>query len=234
MGRAARVTAVAPRKSISTRERILDAAEHLIAQNGVYGFTLKDIADPLGVQVPAIYKHYESRDDVLIEVSKRFVALLSQQFQYPPEDLSQPTATLREVLDRFVEFHFRHPAYVRLSLTDLATPQGGMEYVRLAAGGPFRENLRAGPLAAMHRRLKELIEAGQRAGEFRPVLALNFYRVVKSTLLIQLVFPDDLLVADAQGSGATRPIKAFLWDVAYHYITAPRSFAKIKKAAAIR
>ena len=63
--------------SVPMRQRILDEAERLIAVKGVYGFTLRDIAAPLGVQVPALYKHYRSRDDVLIEVSRRFIALLA-------------------------------------------------------------------------------------------------------------------------------------------------------------
>ena len=69
---------------VPTRQRILDEAERLIAVKGVFGFTLRDIAAPLGVQVPAIYKHYKSRDDVLIEVSRRFIALLAAQFELRP------------------------------------------------------------------------------------------------------------------------------------------------------
>jgi len=85
----------------TTRERILDQAERLIAVKGIYGFTLRDIAAPLGVQVPAIYKHYKSRDDVLIEVSRRFIALLSTQFELRPR--SSPGAELRAALAGFVE-----------------------------------------------------------------------------------------------------------------------------------
>ena len=123
---------------VPTRQRILDQAERLIAIKGVYGFTLRNIAAPLGVQVPAIYKHYKSRNDVLIEVSRRFIALLATQFELRPE--LQPVAALRAALDAFVELMMWHPAYVRLALVDFATPGGGMEYVKLAAGGSFKEN----------------------------------------------------------------------------------------------
>lgn len=67
------------------------------SSKGVFGFTLKDIADPLEVRVPAIYKHYESRDDVLIAVSRRFIALLSEQFTYAPEALAQPLGEIARV-----------------------------------------------------------------------------------------------------------------------------------------
>src|SRR5437763_215963 len=88
-----------------TRERILDQAERLIVIKGVFGFTLQDIAGPLDVRVPAIYKHYESRDDVLIVVSRRYIALLSEQFSYAPEGLARPVETLQRVVEEFARFH---------------------------------------------------------------------------------------------------------------------------------
>jgi AcrR family transcriptional regulator len=204
----------------ATRDLILDQAERLIAQKGVNGFTLRDIVDPLGFQVPAIYKHYESRDDVLVALSRRFIALLSQQFEYPAAGLEQPTQTLRTVVGEFARFHIGHPAYVRLSLIDFATPQGGMEYIRLAAGGPFRSNLTTGPLAAMHRRLAALLAAGVEAGEFRPTDEVDFYRLIKSILLIRLVFPDDLLVGGGPSRAVQRSVEEMLWDLAFRYVTA--------------
>jgi AcrR family transcriptional regulator len=197
---------------------ILDEAERLIATKGVYGFTLKDIVNPLGVQVPSIYKHYSSRDDVFVALARRFVERLSNQFNYPPEALAHPTSTLKKVVLEFARFHTAHPAYVRLSLVDFATPDGGMEYIRLAAGGPFRPNLSTGPLSAMHRRLRRLLAAGQRAGEFRLVSALDFLRVVKASLLIRLVFPDDLLV-EQYTPRTLQSIENWLWDLAFRYIT---------------
>lgn len=220
MGTDAHPLPAVPRQLLSTGELILQEAERLITLKGVYGFTLKDISEPLGVQVPAIYKHYKSRDDVLIALARRFISELSQQFKYPTSALAKPTAALRQAVGRFAEFHIRHPAYVRLSLADFATPQGGMEYVRLASGGTFRDNLTAGPLAPMHGRLELLMLAGRRLGEFRTVAALDLYRLLKSTLLLRLVYPDDLLSNTAQLDAQIRQIKALIWDVTNRYVAA--------------
>jgi AcrR family transcriptional regulator len=204
---------------VPTRQRILDEAERLIAVKGVYGFTLRDIAAPLGVQVPAIYKHYKSRDDVMIELSRQFIALLAGQFAPSPK--SAPGAALRTALDAFVELMVGHPAYVRLALVDFATPGGGMDYVKLAAGGSFKENFFGGPLAAMHTRLRKLLRAGIRSGEFRRIDASDFYRVVKASILIRLVFPDDKLLLRRPTSSEVRAAKKWLWDIAAGYL-APR------------
>ena len=197
---------------------ILNEAERLIAQKGVFGFTLDDVAAPLKVRVPSIYKHFASRDDVLVEVSRRFIHALSLQFALPPHMAREPRAALKGACDAFVDFHVANPAYVRLSLVDLATPQGGVEYVKRAAGGPFQANLRSGPLAPMHRHLAQLLSAGQRAGEFRKVPALDFYRLLKSALLIRLVFPDDQLQRARRSTVRVRRIKGELWDLAARYL----------------
>jgi AcrR family transcriptional regulator len=202
-----------------TRERILDEVELLIASKGVYGFKLRDVSEPLGVRVPAIYKHYKSRDDVLIEVSRRFIALLAEQFQPTPG--ASPVMALHNALDGFVEFKMQHPAYVRLALADFATPGGGMDYVKLAAGGSFQDNFSDGPLAAMHSRLRALLRAGARTKEFRRVDPTDFYRVVKSALLIRLVFPDDSLLLRHPTRAQVRSIQAWLWDLAWRYCQAP-------------
>lgn len=212
------------------RQRILDEAERLIAVKGVYGFTLRDIAAPLGVQVPAIYKHYRSRDGVLIEVSRRFIALLASQFELRPE--LTPVAAFRVALERFVELMMGHPAYVRLALVDFATPGGGMDYVKLAAGGSFKENLVRGPLAAMHARLRELVQAGIRSGEFRSVGASDIYRLLKASLLIRLVFPDDRLLLRQPTSRELRDTKRWIWDIASRHL-APRA-AKMRTRRRLR
>lgn len=208
----------APRPaSAPTRQRILDEAERLIAIKGVYGFTLKDVAGPLGIEVPAIYKHYRSRDDVMIEVSRRFIGMLSTQFE-PRADLG-PVDALHDGLDRFVELMMGHPAYVRLALVDFATPGGGMEYVKLAAGGSFKDNFVGGPLASMHGRLGKLLKAGIRAGDFRDVDPSDFYRLVKASLLIRLVFPDDALLVRRASAAELRAAKRWLWDLALRHLS---------------
>ncbi|MBS0394702.1 MAG: TetR/AcrR family transcriptional regulator [Proteobacteria bacterium] len=223
------MAAPAAKPRVPTRERILDEVERLIAVKGVYGFTLKDIADPLRVKVPAIYKHYKSRDDVLVEVSRRFIALLAQQFR--PEPGLGPLAALRASLDAFVVLKMAHPAYVRLSLIDFATPGGGMEYVKLAAGGSFHDNFRTGPLAPMHQRLRRLLRAGAADGTIRPVDPSDFYGIVKSTLLVRLAFPDDEFLVRPPTAAEVQGVQRWLWDVAVGYL-APRRVARGKRRGA--
>jgi AcrR family transcriptional regulator len=198
-----------------TSERILDEVERLIAVKGVFGFTLRDVAGPLNVQVPAIYKHFESRDDVLVEVSRHFIGLLAQQFS---GESGRPVTVLRNAVNSFVEFMMSHPAYVRLALVDFATPGGGMEYVKRAAGGSFLDNFSGGALAPMHARLRRMLAAGTHSRKFRRVDPSDFYRVVKSALLIRLVFPDDVLLLRKPTRAEIRAVQLWLWDIAARFL----------------
>jgi TetR/AcrR family transcriptional regulator, cholesterol catabolism regulator len=63
-------------KAGRTRSRILDAAAVVLNRDGYAGTRLGDIADIAGLQTPAIYYHFSSREDVIeavIEVGQRAV-----------------------------------------------------------------------------------------------------------------------------------------------------------------
>jgi TetR/AcrR family transcriptional regulator, cholesterol catabolism regulator len=55
-------------KSARTRERILDAAAHVLSRKGYAGTRLTDVADQAGLQAPAIYYYFPSREDLIEEV----------------------------------------------------------------------------------------------------------------------------------------------------------------------
>lgn len=48
----------------NTKERILDAALASFAENGYKGTNLRDLAASLGLSKSALYKHYQSKEDI--------------------------------------------------------------------------------------------------------------------------------------------------------------------------
>lgn len=59
------------RKSIRTRQRVMDAAASALSQRGYVGTTLNDIADLAGMKAGSFYYHFESKD-ALIEAVLRY------------------------------------------------------------------------------------------------------------------------------------------------------------------
>src|SRR6201993_760029 len=55
-------------KSARTRNRILNAAAHVLSVKGYAGTRLSDVAEYAELQAPAIYYYFASRDDLIEEV----------------------------------------------------------------------------------------------------------------------------------------------------------------------
>ena len=50
---------------MSTKEKILDAALTLFAENGYDGTSVEQIATVVGIKAPSLYKHYKGKEDIL-------------------------------------------------------------------------------------------------------------------------------------------------------------------------
>ena len=52
-------------EDMSTKEKILDAALTLFAENGYDGTSVEQIASIVGIKAPSLYKHYKGKEDNL-------------------------------------------------------------------------------------------------------------------------------------------------------------------------
>lgn len=92
------------------RERILECACELYLKQGLDGFSMRKLARMVGITAPAIYRHYDGRDEVLADVLREAHRTFSR---YLYDALSAPTA-----LERFMgagqgylEFVIEHPRW---------------------------------------------------------------------------------------------------------------------------
>ena len=70
----------------TTREKILDAALVSFAENGYKGTNLRDLAAGMGLSKSALYRHYESKEDIWNAVVDRMEEYYVSSFG-SPEDL---------------------------------------------------------------------------------------------------------------------------------------------------
>ena len=56
-----------PTSAVTTRQRILDAAEDTFAHVGYEAASLSAIADLVGIRTPSLYKHFGSKQDLFDE-----------------------------------------------------------------------------------------------------------------------------------------------------------------------
>ncbi|WP_084422038.1 TetR/AcrR family transcriptional regulator [Henriciella litoralis] len=69
----------AERRRIKVRGAILDAAERVFAQEGEAGLSIRRIADEIDYSPAAIYKYFNSKDDLVEELKETFFGRLLQR-----------------------------------------------------------------------------------------------------------------------------------------------------------
>lgn len=92
------------------REDILGCACELLTEEGLEGFSMRRLARSVGVTAPALYRHFDGKEDVLAEVVGQAFEVLSQ---YLYRSLGAPTAMERILgaTEAYLDFALEHPRY---------------------------------------------------------------------------------------------------------------------------
>ena len=162
--------------------RILGAAAELFARRGYFATTTRDIAAAVGVKQPAIYKHFATKDEILM-------ALVALGLEYPLELASRlrthpaPAAVrLYHWISRSLR-HFQESPFVLASMLvtpELQQDQFGRERMRYRQVEQFAV---------------DLISEGQRDGEFRTMNPVSAARLVL-VLFDAMAMPETAVAPD--------------------------------------
>jgi AcrR family transcriptional regulator len=143
-------------KSARTRERILDAAAHVLSVKGYAGMRLADVAEYAELQAPAIYYYFSSREDLIEEVMWAGIAEMRAQLASVLEKVPAETSPIDRILIA-VETHLRH----ELEISDYTTAS-------IRNAGQLPDKLRARQLAETaeygkiwRKLIKDAVDAGQ-------------------------------------------------------------------------
>ena len=107
---------------IDTKDRILDAAERLIGEQGYAATSLRQIIAEAGVNLAAVHYHFGSKEELLFAVIQRKVGPVNQQRielldRYEAEAGKKPPA-VEQILDAFLSpmghVAGTHPQFVRV------------------------------------------------------------------------------------------------------------------------
>lgn len=148
-------------KSARTRQRILDAAAHVLSRRGYAGTRLTDVAEVAGVQAPAIYYYFPSREDLIEEVMWSGIAHMTEHVQAQLDALP-PEASPMDRIEAAVESHLRY----QLDISDYTTAA-----IRNAGQIPEKIRLRYTTEANKYGDVwRKLVQDAQDAGELRPEL----------------------------------------------------------------
>ncbi|WP_433325241.1 TetR/AcrR family transcriptional regulator [Spirillospora sp. CA-294931] len=118
------------------RDRAIDAAAVLIADNGLAAVTLEGVAAAAGCSLPSLHLAFEGRDGLLSAVFERYMPLLDLEnlLSRPP---ASTEATVRTIYRTFVDGFSREPRVFPAIMADvLARPAGPGREVWVATALP--------------------------------------------------------------------------------------------------
>ncbi|MFC7493535.1 MULTISPECIES: TetR/AcrR family transcriptional regulator [unclassified Nocardioides] len=156
-------------KSERTRTRILDAAASVLSHRGYAGMRLGEVAKVAGVQPPAIYYYFASRDELVEEVMWAGAHDVRIHVDKAISALPASTSYVDRILAA-VDAHLRY----ELDISDYATAS-----IRNARHVP--EALRERPAAEEARYShywRDLFAAAKAAGEIREELDAGTFRML--------------------------------------------------------
>lgn len=163
--------------SCETKEQIIETALELFSQNGFLGTSMSDIASQLKITKGALYKHYESKQQILEQIIERMAKLdleRAKKYEIPETEQKKfaeayihiPTEKIR----KYSIAQFRHwteenfSAQFRKMLT--------LEQFRSKEMSDLYQNyLGTGPLEYMTKIFKKMTKSKPKARQ----LALEFY-----------------------------------------------------------
>lgn len=102
------------RQKEEVRSSILDAAWNLVETEGWQQLSIRKIADAIEYSVPVIYDHFENKEAILLEFTKRGFQLLNEDILKASDKFTQPEAKIEAIAYAYWDFAFRNKEYYQL------------------------------------------------------------------------------------------------------------------------
>lgn len=102
------------RKRLEARRRLIDAAGSLIAEHGVEGLRLRELADSADIGFGSFYSHFASKEELVEAVVAEHVAALAETIVSSAAEPDDPAETAVIAHRRFVRLAYEDPQLARL------------------------------------------------------------------------------------------------------------------------
>lgn len=97
-----------------TRQALIDATASLVAERGFHAVGIADIGAEVGVSGAAIYRHFATKDDLLVAVFESVVAELIVGARTIIQTSDTPADALGRLIDAHVTFALAHADVIRV------------------------------------------------------------------------------------------------------------------------
>ncbi len=102
------------RQRKEVRESILNAAWHLVNEEGWQNLSIRKIADAIEYSVPVVYDHFENKEAILSEFNRKGFKLLGDALSDARQRQPTPALQLEALAYAYWDFAFRNKEYYQL------------------------------------------------------------------------------------------------------------------------
>lgn len=142
----------------AARERIIQAATRVFADQGYTGATIAEIARASGFSEAALYEYFDGKEDLLFSVSDTWVEQATEELEDHLFGIADAVGQLRKFLWWYLRYIERTTDNARIIFLTLKTHQAFME-------APGYRKVRA-----FYGIVTRIIAEGQRRGELNPAI----------------------------------------------------------------
>ncbi|RLD49303.1 MAG: TetR/AcrR family transcriptional regulator [Bacteroidetes bacterium] len=135
---------------------IIDKSINIIAINGIQGLTIKNLSKEIGISEPAIYRHFESKTDILLAILDNF----QEMSMFMNEVIKDMDATAIDKIEfmfsKVIDVFSKEPAHISVVFSEELFKNEKILKDKIVEIMEVKENV-----------VEDIIYEGQKKGEVR-------------------------------------------------------------------
>ncbi len=186
------------------RNALLAAAQQLIQENGLDGFSLREVAKRAKVSPAAMYHHFGNKNDLLRSIATEAFGKLNQILQKTAEAHSNPLERIVAVGEGYVRFAYKHHIEFRFMFKpELCAPPGMPDTIQERGQDAYGN-------------LQQLVQAAQNSGHLKrgntQALTLSLWSCMHGVAVVFLESPLSQEFTQAKAEETARATMRHLLD----------------------
>jgi AcrR family transcriptional regulator len=138
------------------QKEIIEVAQELISEKGIQGLTIKNLSKKIGITEPAIYRHYNSKTDILIAILDLFNNNTEQIFKKEMQNVANSVDKIEHLFTKHFAAFSAKPSLVAVIFSEEIFRNDTLLIKKISM-----------VIERNHRILAEIVTVGQKNGEIR-------------------------------------------------------------------
>lgn len=165
-------------ESAVRRKEVIDEARKIVASRGMEGLTIKNIARVVGISEGAIYRHFHSKNEILVGLVDEVGEVIEEIVRKAEEDAQSPLEKLEALLKEHLSSAERRHGVSFLVIAEV-----------LRNGHPHLRHRMQGVINNYLAKVEEILEDGVQRGQINPecdrnAAAIAFFGLIQGAVTL--------------------------------------------------